>query len=69
MKGPSGLLPDNPYAKNRVLSTKVSPAFHKALREFAVQSDATVSAVVKAACETYIKNELHCRLPNQRSIA
>jgi hypothetical protein len=69
MKGPSGSLPDNPYAKNRVLSTKVSPAFHKALREFAVQSDATVSAVVKVACEAYIKNDLNRGLPNQGSIA
>jgi predicted transcriptional regulator len=57
IKGHSGLVPSSPYADARVLSTKVSPELHKALRQFAVEKDATVSAVVKAACEHYISRK------------
>lgn len=57
--GHKGVIPANPYADARVLCTKVSPDFHRALRAFAVEKDATVSAVIKAALELYIKTNTH----------
>jgi len=51
----TGFIPDNPYEAARVLSTKVSPEFHRQLRQFAAEKDASVSAVVKTAIEHYLK--------------
>jgi predicted transcriptional regulator len=54
-----GIIPSNPYENARVLSTKVSPEFHKQLRQFAAERDATVSAVVKTAVEIYMSKQAH----------
>lgn len=54
-----GIIPPNPYENDRVLSTKVSPEFHKQLRQFAAEMDATVSAVVKTAIEIYLGKQAH----------
>jgi predicted transcriptional regulator len=50
-----GRIPDKPYDAPRVLSTKVSPQFHRRLRQIAATKDATVSAVIKAALDKYIE--------------
>jgi predicted transcriptional regulator len=54
-----GKIPDKPYESSRVLSTKVTPHFHKQLRQIAADKDATVSAVVKAAIEQYVQSNTH----------
>lgn len=53
------VIPANPYECARVLSTKVSPEFHKQLRQFAVDLDTTVSAVIKTAVELYLQKNAH----------
>jgi predicted transcriptional regulator len=57
--GPSGFIPESPYSEARVLSTKVSPDLHKRIRTFAVERDATVSAVIKTAVAQYLTSQGH----------
>ena len=54
-----GIIPIKPYETARVLSTKVSPQFHRQLRQIAAEKDASVSAVVKTALEQYVQNNTH----------
>lgn len=54
-----GKIPEKPYESSRVLSTKVTPDFHRQLRQIAADKDATVSAVVKAAIEQYVQVNAH----------
>jgi predicted transcriptional regulator len=51
-----GIFPEKPYALERVVSAKIHPEFHRKLRTFAAEKDATVSAVIKAALENYMRN-------------
>lgn len=53
----SGKLPDQPYAAARILSTKVAPEFHRRIRQYATDRDATVSAVIKAALVRYMAEQ------------
>lgn len=53
-KGHSGAVPDTPYACTSMIGVKVTPEMRRALRRYAAEKDATVSAVVKAAIETYL---------------
>jgi len=57
--GHTGAIPASPYSEARVLSTKVSPDLHKRLRTFAVEVDATVSAVIKTAVSQYLTSQGH----------
>lgn len=52
-------IPDKPYEMARVLSTKVSPEFHRQLREVAAEKDASVSAVIKTALQQYLAAHTH----------
>lgn len=51
-----GIFPEHPYSEARVVSAKIDPVFHKRLRAFAAEKDATVSAVIKAALDLYMKS-------------
>ena len=55
----TGIIPESPYSGARVLSTKVSPDLHKRIRTFAVEVDATVSAVIKTAVSQYLTSQGH----------
>jgi predicted transcriptional regulator len=47
-------VPDNPYADSRVISTRITPDFHKSLRELAAKQDCAVAALMKAALHAYV---------------
>ena len=46
-----------PYSDNRMLSLRITPETHKALRFIAATDDKSVSCIVKAAIEMHIKNK------------
>jgi predicted DNA-binding ribbon-helix-helix protein len=52
-------VPDIPYVDNRVISTRITPEFHKQLRQFAADKDCAVAAIVKTALEVYLGNRAH----------
>ncbi|WP_175871166.1 ribbon-helix-helix protein, CopG family [Burkholderia sp. BCC0397] len=47
-------VPAEPYAAERVISTRVKPETHRALRELAANKDASVAAVFKDAIRLYL---------------
>lgn len=48
-------MPSVPYADSRIISTRITPEIHKALREVAASKDCAVAAVVKTAVENYLR--------------
>lgn len=52
-------VPDVPYADSRVISARITPEFHRQLRQIAADKDCAVAAVVKTALETYVRENAH----------
>lgn len=52
-------VPDVPYADSRVISARITPEFHRQLRQLAADKDCAVAAVVKTALETYVRENAH----------
>ncbi len=50
-------IPATPYDTARFISVRVDPLFHKELRAFSVEKDASVSAVVVAAIAKYMQGK------------
>lgn len=42
-----------------MLSMRIEPEFHRQLRQFAADKDASVSAVIKTAVELYLQKNAH----------
>jgi predicted HicB family RNase H-like nuclease len=43
-----------PYADSRIVSTRITPEVHRALRECAAKEDCAVAAVIKKAVASYL---------------
>lgn len=52
-------VPAAPYADSRVISTRIPPELHKQLRESAARHDCNVSAIIKTALESYVRDGTH----------
>lgn len=50
-------IPATPYADSRIISTRIDPQTHKALRELAASKDCRVATVIKVAVDTYLKDK------------
>jgi hypothetical protein len=48
-------MPVVPYADSRIISTRITPETHRALREVAAIKDCAVAAIIKTAVESYLK--------------
>jgi hypothetical protein len=53
-------VPDKPYELERVVSTRIKPETHKALRQVAAQRDCSVAAVFKDALAQYLAQYREC---------
>jgi predicted transcriptional regulator len=53
------VVPDKPYESERVISTRLKPDTHRALRQVAASKDASVAAILKDAIALYIAHNAH----------
>lgn len=57
-------VPDKPYESGRVISTRIPPETHRALRQVAAQRDCSVAAVFKDALRQYLAQSREYLLGN-----